>query len=633
MNGGETGDVHLRLSVQIRALHPGLSLLNILILKLALYAGTLKIEKLSVYFEHKSKLQMRVNLIGAFRPNSGLIQDAMILRGLLTAVYGESVQIRKVNHHFPQCSEAEINIFIEVINPSLLPYAAKNIWIPNHEWTYKTRIPYISMVDEVWAKTNEAVQIFSEFSDKVRYIGWTSIDKVFCEKKNYSKGIVLVGKNMYRNPKPVFQAYLQIMNTNSAFYRLLPELTIPHNPEFVQFYFPPELSDKITIKNEVTNEEYEEILKEAGIAICLSAAEGFGHAVNEAMSSGCNLILSPIEPFVELANTHADYVSEIKSVEHPQCLGSLMDISVKNLIDKLNAFVYREFAVKKRTSNAVRNLYERRHFDFVERMKTLLESYKTDSEYNLADTLPKESELPDISIVTITYNRRLFMPLAKYSYMIQSYPEDKIEWVIVDDGDDPIEDTLIGVPNVNYIRLDKKTSIGEKRNIGIQSAMYDTIVMMDDDDVYPNNSILHRVAMLAKEPRKECVFCTTIPCYDIQKHISFMNVPPNTLPMSQRVSEATLAFTRSFWQERKFSDIQIAEGDAFIHGREKMCRELSPQDIIVSLVHSGNTSSRKVPEGEPNGCHYGFNEQLFAVVSEIGEGLVLEKTTAAAAAE
>lgn len=50
--------------------------------------------------------------------------------------------------------------------------------------------------------------------------------------------------------------------------------------------------------------------------------------------------------------------------------------------------------------------------------------------------------------MTVTKDRRVFMPLAKYSYMIQSYPEDKLEWVIVDDGKDPIEDTLIGVPNV-----------------------------------------------------------------------------------------------------------------------------------------------------------------------------------------
>ena len=95
--------------------------------------------------------------------------------------------------------------------------------------------------------------------------------------------------------------------------------------------------------------------------------------------------------------------------------------------------------------------------------------------------------------------------------------------------------------------------------------------------------------------------------------------------MSERVSEATLIFTKKFWEERKFSEIQIAEGDAFIRGREQMCRELSPQEVIVSLVHPLNTSSRKTPDfKEPNGCHYGFNEKLFAMVSEIGESLKAE---------
>jgi hypothetical protein len=53
-------------------------------------------------------------------------------------------------------------------------------------------------------------------------------------------------------------------------------------------------------------------------------------------------------------------------------------------------------------------------------------------------------------------------------------------WVIVDDGEDSIEDTLIGVPNVKYVRSEPGMTIGEKRNLGVQSAMYDTIVMMDD---------------------------------------------------------------------------------------------------------------------------------------------------------
>jgi hypothetical protein len=53
-----------------------------------------------------------------------------------------------------------------------------------------------------------------------------------------------------------------------------------------------------------------------------------------------------------------------------------------------------------------------------------------------------------------------------------------------------------------------------------------------------------------------------------------------------------------------------------------MCREISPQEVIVSLIHPKNTSSRKLPSNlESNGCHWGFNEKLFALVSQIGEEL------------
>jgi hypothetical protein len=144
---------------------------------------------------------------------------------------------------------------------------------------------------------------------------------------------------------------------------------------------------------------------------------------------------------------------------------------------------------------------------------------------------------------------------------------------------------------------------------------------MDDDDVYPNNSILTRVVFMMTEPKKQCVFATTIPCFNIHEKKSFMNVPPNVLAMADRVSEATLCFTREFWNQRRFPDQQIAEGGAFIRGREEMCREISPQDVIVSLVHKKNTSSRKAPPGEANGCHYGFSEDLYTLVSEIAESL------------
>jgi hypothetical protein len=310
-------------------------------------------------------------------------------------------------------------------------------------------------------------------------------------------------------------------------------------------------------------------------------------------------------------------------MDQPDCFGTLVDVTSDSIVRCLKSYVSTSFKQKREKCDMVRALYETRHKEWIANMKTIIASFKDIPIYELKSVFPSETDLPDISIITITKNRREFMPLAKYCYLLQTYPQDKIEWIIADDGDDPIEDTLFGIPNVTYLKCPSGMTIGQKRNFAISKAMYDVFVMMDDDDVYPENSVLHRVAMMMKDPAKECAFCTTIPCYDIVKYNSFMNVPPITLNMSERISEATLIFTRKFWEDNKFSDdVNIAEGDAFIRGREQMCRELSPQEVIVSLVHPKNSSSRKSPDvKEPNGCHYGFNEKLFALVSEVGLAL------------
>lgn len=579
---------------------------------------------------------MKVNIVANFQKNTGLMQDAAILRGILSATFGEELKIFRVPHVFPQCEEADVNFFLEVINPSLFSYARKNIWIPNQEWTYKTWVPYLHMVDEIWVKTTEARRIFNEatnYKKTVKLIGWSSIDKVYdpdTDKKNYSKAILPVGKNIYRNPKAVFQAYMRIKEQDSTLYSKLPTLHLVYSPEHLVINVPQEIENKVVVKATVLKEsEYDDLLKECGLCVCMSLSEGFGHAVNEALSAGCNMIVSPISPFKEdlIGEVQCGtwYGEVLEKVEQPDCLGVLVDTTVPSIIDALKHYCSLSFHEKKTGSLTSRMLYEYHHKKWIENMKVELKELLPENTvpYSLKDVLPKEDDLPDVSILCITKDRRIFMPILKYSYMVQSYPEDKMELVIVDDGDDPIEDTLIGVPNVKYVKCEQGMTISQKRNLAVENAMYDILVNMDDDDVYPNNSVLHRVAMLLKEPIKQCGFCTTIPCYDIAKFSSFMNVPPMTLSMSERVSEATLVFTRKFWEENKFDDtVHIGEGNAFVHGREQMCRELSPQEVIVSLVHPKNTSSRKLPEiKESNGCHWGFNENLFAMVTQIGEQL------------
>jgi hypothetical protein len=565
------------------------------------------------------------------KKTTGVAQDVHILHGLIAHVLGQETQIRHIPSYYPQCPEAEVNFFIEVINPSLFFYASKNIWIPNPEWTYKTWQPYANMVDEIWVKTHEAEKLFRQWTDKVRYVGWTSIDKVQPEKKNYFKAIVPVGKNIWRNPKPVFQAYYWIWKNLPSLYTALPEAHIVHSPEHVPLPpVPEELKDKIILHSEVMKEEdYDALLQECGLCICTSAAEGFGHAVNEAMSTGCNVILSPIDAFRELIN-YCWWTSDSIVTPHPQCLGQLEDISVPSLVEALQLYCASKYLERKRNGESSRRQYEERHQTFIKRMTSILTEFKETPTYSIQDRLPKEEDLPSVSVITITKDRRAFIPLAKYCFIAKGYPEEKLEWVIVDEGVDQIKDLVSDLPNVKYVLVDptdlpegqSQLSIGAKRNLGVAAASHDVLVFLDDDDVYPNNSIVTRVAYMLAEPRKQCVFSTTIPCYDVHEAKSFMNVPPGTLPMCERVSEATLCFTRAFWEARKFPDQQIAEGNAFLHGREDMCRELSPQEIIVSLVHKKNTSSRKPPVGmEQNGCHYGFADELFTLVSEIGASI------------
>ena len=563
---------------------------------------------------------MRVNIIG--NTNSlGLAQDIHILHGMVFNTLGEGTIIRHVPHFHPECEEADINFFIESINPALFHSAEKNIWIANPEWTQKNWEPYGRMVDEIWVKTHEAVKLFETWG-KVRYINWTSVDKTVPITKDYGRAIVPVGKNPWRHPKPIVQAYMRVQQTNPDLFERLPvielvyyDLHVPKIPDVIASKF-------VVHSDRMSEKDYDQLMADCGLMICTSAAEGFCHAVNEGMSAECMLLLSSIKPFSEITN-NAIWSSSSRSVDHPECLGVLEDVDIGSLVECLTLYVNMSHHEKRSESRANRDRYEQRHAKFLKTIEKAIQSVTSGlEEYSVKKTLPKEEDLPFISVITITRDRRPFIPLVKYGLIAQTYPAEKIEWVVVDDGNDQIVDLISDMKNLKYVLSDTPLTIGAKRNLAIEHAKHDIFVTMDDDDVYPSNSLLSRVAHLLATPKKECLFSTVIPCYNIHEKKSFMNIPPIKLPMCDRVSEATLCFTRAFWEAGKFPDQQIAEGGGFVRGREQQCREMSPQDVIVSLVHKKNTSARKAPPmTEPNGCHYGFSDDLFTLVTEIGESI------------
>lgn len=72
-------------------------------------------------------------------------------------------------------------------------------------------------------------------------------------------------------------------------------------------------------------------------------------------------------------------------------------------------------------------------------------------------------KFPLVSVCTPTYNRRPFFPTLFQCFLNQTYPKSRIEWIIVDDGTDSIEDLVkdANIPQIHYHRVEEKMSLGE----------------------------------------------------------------------------------------------------------------------------------------------------------------------------
>ena len=244
---------------------------------------------------------------------------------------------------------------------------------------------------------------------------------------------------------------------------------------------------------------------------------------------------------------------------------------------------------------------------------------------------------PKVAILTLTKNRTDWWPNMVANVMHQSWPVSRMEWIIVDDGDEgqrlgpQVEEFMEKSPGivVRYVEMTSSKSIGAKRNAAVEAASEDAeiFVCMDDDDHYPKDSVAKRVAWFKRElptgkAQSQIAYCSVIAMYDLTRYISAMNVPELELGPAERVSEATLAFTREAWTAKPFPDVNMAEGFGFLEDRDSVSVEIPTKDVIVSFIHTGNSSSRRMPkEQEPNGCHYGFPDEYFRYVHKIGGGM------------
>jgi glycosyltransferase involved in cell wall biosynthesis len=205
--------------------------------------------------------------------------------------------------------------------------------------------------------------------------------------------------------------------------------------------------------------------------------------------------------------------------------------------------------------------------------------------------------LPLVSVCTPTYNRRPFISSMIKCFNHQTYPKDRIEWIIIDDGTDKIEDLVCDISNVKYYKYNEKMPLGKKRNIMHEKSQGDILVYMDDDDYYPPDRIMHAVNMLQSHPKALCAGASEIYIYfkHISKMYQFGPYGPN------HATAGTFAFKRELLKDHRYNDTAaLAEEKAFLKDYTVPFVQLEPKKTILVFSHDHNTFDKKTLLNNPH---------------------------------
>jgi len=196
---------------------------------------------------------------------------------------------------------------------------------------------------------------------------------------------------------------------------------------------------------------------------------------------------------------------------------------------------------------------------------------------------------PFVSVCTPTFNRRPFIEGIIKCFNHQDYPKDRMEWIIIDDGTDKIEDLVINHPHVKYFKYDTKMKLGKKRNLLHEKSKGDIIVYMDDDDYYPPQRVSHAVQKLQEHPEALCAGSSEIYIYfkHIQKMYQFGPYGPN------HATAGTFAFKRKLIENRYDDEACLAEEKSFLKDYSVPFVQLDPKKVILVFSHEHNTFDKR----------------------------------------
>ncbi len=193
-----------------------------------------------------------------------------------------------------------------------------------------------------------------------------------------------------------------------------------------------------------------------------------------------------------------------------------------------------------------------------------------------------------VTCIMPTFNRRAFVPYAIKYFQRQQYLNKEL--IIIDDGEDCIEDIVPTSDNIKYVRLSQKITLGAKLNMGCKNASGGIIVHWDDDDWYAPYRINYQVEELKKNGSEVCGINQLI-YLDVRSNDAFEYRYPGNQP--KWLAGSTLCYERSRWAKKNFKEINVGMDGLFVWDTEpERVSILNDSTMSVHVIHDYNGSPK-----------------------------------------
>jgi hypothetical protein len=202
-------------------------------------------------------------------------------------------------------------------------------------------------------------------------------------------------------------------------------------------------------------------------------------------------------------------------------------------------------------------------------------------------------EAPLVSCIMPTANRRLFVPRAIEYFLRQDYPHREL--LVLDDGDDAIADLIPSDPQIRYLRLPHRCTIGAKRNLGCEQARGTLIAHWDDDDWMASRRLSYQVRELTRAGGKSICGLSQLLHFDPRQRRAWLyKYPERQKPW---LAGNTLCYRLELWRGHRFPDISEGEDTRFLWSLpQSAILPLDDHTFYVATVHDQNSSPKRTQD-------------------------------------